>query len=83
MSGFNTEIIHGNKKYHIQTQDKGPPYNYIETIIYCSGRVLTTRRFAYSSYLPQGSRETVVPPLVKKQHERICQQVKEGRFDHL
>lgn len=83
MFGFNTEIAHHNKKYHIQTQDKGPPYNYIETIVYCSGRVLTTRRLSYSSYLKNGPREKVVSRLVKEQHERICLQVKQGRFDHL
>lgn len=83
MTGFNTEILHNDKTYHIQTQDKGPPYNYIETIIYRSGRVLTTRRTSYNAYLSQGDKETIISRLVKEQHEQICQQVKQGRFEHL
>ncbi|MCD6192279.1 MAG: hypothetical protein DRI99_04050 [Candidatus Aminicenantes bacterium] len=83
MTGFNTEILHKNKIYHVQTQDKGPPYNYIETIIYRSGRVLTTRRTPYNALLTQGDREALIARLVQEQHEQICQQVKQGRFEHL
>ena len=39
ITGFNTDIRHNDKVYHIQTEDKGLQNPYIESLVYVGGAV--------------------------------------------
>lgn len=83
MAGLNTEIEHKGHSFHVQTQDKGLGANYVETIIYKSGRVLSSRRSSYTSHLNSPELQQNIQSLIHQQHEAILAEIKEGRFDHL
>lgn len=81
MAGYNTELKRLGASYHIQTQDKGPQAPYIETIIYKSGRVLSTRRTSYTSHLGQPDFTDTVLELLERQHRTILNEISAGKFD--
>lgn len=82
MAGYNTELMRHGASYHIQTQDKGPQAPYIETIIYKSGRVLSTRRTSYTRHLGQPEFKETVLELLERQHQAILNDISAGKFDH-
>jgi len=83
MLGYNTEVKHKDKLFHVQTQDKGRGANYIESTIYRSGRVLTSKKKFYTSFLNNKNLGEKIQQLIKEQHNTVIQEIKEGRFDHL
>jgi hypothetical protein len=83
MAGFNTEISHKGETFHVQTQDNGLSVKSIESIIYKSGRVLTSRKASYYSILNSPDFRTRLEQMLEEQHQRILDDIKAGRFDHL
>ena len=43
ITGFNTDIKHNEKVYHIQTEDKGLQNPYIESLVYVGGEILASK----------------------------------------
>ena len=83
MAGLNTEIEHRGSSFHVQTQDKGLGAHYVETIIYKSGRVLSSRRSSYTSNLNSPDLNRNIQNLIQKQHYTVLAEIKKGKFDHL
>ncbi len=83
MSGLNTEVIHNGKSYHVQTQDKGIDANYIESLIYESGKLLSSRRTFYTAFLSSPDLKEKIMKIIDQQHSEILKSINEGKFDHL
>ena len=83
MAGYNTEMKHGQEIFHVQTQDKMSPAYYIESIIYKSGKVLSSRRKDYTSFLNQPNLQDILNQMIEDQHKGILKEISEGKFDHL
>jgi len=83
MPGYNTEIKHKEKLFHVQTQDKGRSANYIESIIYKSGKVLTSKKIFYTPFLSIKNLGEKIQQLIKEQHNTVIKEIEEGKFDHL
>jgi len=82
MNGLNTETTHNGISYHVQTQDKGLSVHYIESLIYKSGKLLSSRRAYYTAFLNNPDLREKIHSLIKKQHNAILKEIAEGRFDH-
>ncbi len=54
ITGFNTDIKHGEKVYHIQTEDKGLQNPYIESLVYVGGEILASKKTSYAEQAKQG-----------------------------
>jgi hypothetical protein len=83
MSGFNTEIEHGGTAFHVQTQDQGANAHYVESVIYKSGKVLSSRRTYYTSFLNSPALHTKISDIIQEQHAAILKEITDGHFDHL
>ncbi len=83
MPGKNTELVHNNERYHVQTQDIGPGANYVETTVYKSGRVLSSRRAYYTSFLNQGDLPQRIEKMIQDEHAAVSRDIEQGKFDHL
>lgn len=83
MAGLNTTVEYRGSLYHIQTQDSGLGSNYVETIIYKSGKVISSRRTSYTSYLNNPALHENIEKIIQEQHEAMIQEMNEGKFDHL
>jgi hypothetical protein len=83
MSGFNTEIEHEGSAFHVQTQDQGVNAHYVESVIYRSGKVLSSRRTYYTSFLSSVSLQSKICEIIQEQHNTILTEITAGHFDHL
>jgi len=83
MAGLNTEIVHNTVSFHVQTQDKGLGANYVESIIYKSGRVLSSRRSYYTAYLDREDLPETIALIIENQHHAVLEEISQGKFDHL
>jgi len=51
VTGFNTDVKHDGRVYHVQTEDKGLQNPIIETLIYMGGEILAARRTSYADLI--------------------------------
>lgn len=81
LTGYNTDVKHGELVLHVQTEDKGLGNPAIESVIYLRGRVLAAKRTAYENLINQGKGEREIAALMEHQHRTILAAIKAGRFD--
>jgi len=81
MSGFNTEIKRLAAVFHVQTQDAGPSTRYVESLIYKSGKLVSSRKVDYTSSLAHPQLQAKVQQIMEEQHRTILKEIADGRFD--
>lgn len=81
ITGFNTDIKHNDKVYHIQTEDKGLQNPYIESLVYVGGEILASKKTSYAEQAKAGVDEKWIGGLMEQQHRTMIAAIKRGRFD--
>lgn len=81
ITGFNTDIRHNDKVYHIQTEDKGLSNPYIESLVYVGGEILASKKTSYADQAKDGVDEKWIGGLMEQQHRTMIAAIKRGRFD--
>ena len=81
ITGFNTDIKHNDKVYHIQTEDKGLQNPYIESLVYVGGEILASKKTSYAEKAKEGVDEKWIGSLMEQQHRTMIAAIKRGRFD--
>jgi hypothetical protein len=81
ITGFNTDIKHNEKVYHVQTEDKGQGNPCIESLVYVGGEILASKKTSYADRLSEGADDKTIAQLMELQHKTIIAAVKRGRFD--
>jgi hypothetical protein len=81
ITGFNTDIKHNEKVYHIQTEDKGLQNPYIESLVYVGGEILASKKTSYAEQLKTGVDDKWIGGLMEQQHRTMIAAIKRGRFD--
>jgi hypothetical protein len=71
VTGFNTDVDHAGRIYHVQTEDKGVDNPIIETLIYLGGEILASRRSSYADLLDRGVGEKEIAERIESQHNRM------------
>jgi len=82
MKGYNVEINHRGASFHVQTQDVGMRAQYIESLIYKSGKLLSSRKTFYTQLLNAPQFQEKIATLMSDQHNAILREIAEGKFDH-
>jgi len=84
ITGFNTDIKHNSKVYHVQTEDKGLSNPYIESLVYVGGEILASRKTSYADRVGEtGFDEKAISNLMEQQHRTMIAAIKRGRLDAL
>jgi hypothetical protein len=83
ITGFNTDIRHNEKVYHIQTEDKGLQNPFIESLIYVGGEILASKKTSYAERIKEGIDDKLIGSLMEQQHKTMIAAIKRGRFDGL
>jgi len=83
MPGINSTITRHGMDFHVQTQDKGKTAHYVESTVYKSGRVLSSRKTFYTAILDSPKIEAQINQIIEEQHSTILNEIEEGKFDHL
>lgn len=81
VTGFNTDVQHDGKVYHVQTEDKGLQNPIIETLIYMGGEILAARRSSYADLIESGVSEKVIADRIESQHNQMILDIREGKYD--
>ena len=81
ITGFNTDIKHNEKVYHVQTEDKGVANPYIESLVYVGGEILASKKTSYAEQLKVGVDDKWIGGLMEQQHRTMIAAIKRGRFD--
>lgn len=81
ITGFNTDIKHNDKVYHVQTEDKGTANPYIESLVYVGGEILASKKTSYAEQLKTGVDDKWIGGLMEQQHRTMIAAIKRGRFD--
>lgn len=81
ITGYNTDVKHNSRVFHIQTEDKGEGNPYIESHVYVGGEILGTRRTPYGDMVRNGRDDHAVQELMEQQHRTMISAIQGGRFD--
>jgi hypothetical protein len=81
MSGYNTRVEYRGSAYIVQTQDKGQVAQYVESLIYRSGKLLTSKKTFYTSLLTSPDVKALIERAMEAQHKQILEEIVEGKFD--
>ena len=80
MNGYNNRVDYKGRSYIVQTQDKGPSAPYVESLIYRSGQLLTSKRTSYEAFLKSPDLPAILERMMEDHHKRILEEIVEGRF---
>jgi hypothetical protein len=80
--GYNTNVRHKGKTYHLQTEDSGVNHPHIITHLFADGgRVVASRKITYAEYLGAADLQQVVKRLMQDQHKAMFIALKDGQYD--
>ncbi|MBI3180878.1 MAG: hypothetical protein HYZ28_01905 [Myxococcales bacterium] len=83
VTGFNHNIKHKGKVYHVQTEDSGVNNPHIITHLFVGGNILATKKTSYSDILNAESLPEVVRELMEEQHKEMLRNLINGVYDGL
>lgn len=83
ITGFNTDVPHDGRIYHVQTEDRGRENPVLESLVYIGGTIVAKKSTPYSEQLSGGATEEVIASLLKRQHQVIIAAIKAGRIEDL
>ena len=81
ITGFNTDVKHGDSVYHVQTEDKGLQNPLILSLIYVKGAILDAFRIRYQDFLASDRfSEALLQKILEFQHRQIVGAIKRGKY---
>ncbi len=79
--GFNHNIKHKGKVYHVQTEDSGVDNPHIITHLFVGGNILSSKKTSYADLLKAEELEKLVRELMEEQHKEMLRNLVGGAFD--
>src|SRR5690242_5260570 len=82
--GYNNNVRHKNRVFHIQTEDSGVNHPHIITHLFMDGgRILKSVKKSYAEHVGNDNLSETVRVLMKEQHKAMFIALREGQFDAL
>jgi hypothetical protein len=81
ITGSNTNVRHGGKLFHVQTEDSGRRNPHVISHLYFGGTILASEKTKYDKLLDLGTLEKEVRELIEEQHRSMLKKLKSGEFD--
>ncbi|MBW8876132.1 MAG: hypothetical protein JF614_14295 [Acidobacteria bacterium] len=81
ITGYNTDVRHGEVVFHVQTEDKGTANPLIESLVYVGGQVLASKRASYADLLAEGREEKEIVAFMDHQHRTMIAAIRHGKLD--
>lgn len=80
--GFNNNVRHKGKVFHIQTEDSGVRYPHVITHLFADGgRILKSLKTSYAEHVNSADMAEKVRTLMKEQHKAMFIALRAGEFD--
>ena len=81
--GFNHNIKHKGKAYHIQTEDSGLENPHIITHLFVGGNILASKKTSYADIIGAENLAQVVRELMEEQHKEMLRNLINGVYDDI
>jgi hypothetical protein len=80
--GYNNNVRHKGRVFHIQTEDSGAKYGHIITHLFMDGgRILKSVKTSYAEYVGNERMTEIVREMMKQQHKAMFIALRDGKFD--
>ncbi|MET0386881.1 MAG: hypothetical protein ABW321_13020, partial [Polyangiales bacterium] len=80
--GYNTNVRHKGKLYHIQTEDSGVNHPHVITHLFADGgRIIASRKTGYAEHLGASDLQTIVKRLMQEQHKALFIELRDCVYD--
>lgn len=83
LTGFNHNINHRGKVYHVQTEDSGVSNPHIITHLFVGGNIVASKRTSYADIVGAAHLADIVRELMEEQHKEMLRNLMSGAFDQL
>jgi hypothetical protein len=81
--GFNTDVKHGDTVYHVQSEALTNTYT-LQSTVFVKGRCLGKKSSSYAHQVAQADfSEQKMHELLKDQHRKVLEAIREGRVDSI
>ncbi|MGI9590126.1 MAG: hypothetical protein ACR2P8_02065 [Myxococcota bacterium] len=82
ITGFNTNVRHGGRVFHVQTEDSGLKNPHVISHLYYGGTILSSQKRDYAQLLGQDADLTAaIRSLMEEQHRKMLEALQRGEFD--
>ncbi len=82
--GYNNNVRHRGRVFHIQTEDSGVNHPHIITHLFMDGgRILKSVKKSYAEHVGSDNMSETVRVLMKEQHKAMFIALRDGQFDEL
>ncbi|APR86047.1 Hypothetical protein A7982_11396 [Minicystis rosea] len=82
--GFNNNVRHKGRVFHIQTEDSGVRHPHVITHLFADGgRILKTTKTSYAEHVGQERLAETVRAMMQEQHKAMFIALRDGQFDYL
>jgi hypothetical protein len=80
--GYNNNVRHKGKLYHIQTEDSGITRPHIITHLFADGgRIVASKKTTYTQHLDAANLTDIVRKLMQEQHKAMAIGLRDGVYD--
>lgn len=80
--GYNTNVRHKGKLYHIQTEDSGVNHPHIITHLFADGgRIVASKKTEYAQHLGSSNLQAIVKKLMQEQHKAMFIALRDCVYD--
>jgi hypothetical protein len=80
--GYNTNVRHKGKLYHIQTEDSGVNHPHVITHLFADGgRIIASRKTAYADHVGAKDLHDIVKKLMQEQHKSMFIELRDCVYD--
>jgi hypothetical protein len=80
--GYNTNVRHKGKLYHIQTEDSGIRHPHVITHLFADGgRIVASKKTSYAEHVGADDYQAIVKQLMREQHKSMFIDLRDGVYD--
>lgn len=83
VTGFNHNIKHKGKVYHVQTEDSGASNPHIITHLFVGGNILATKKSSYTDIVNAENLAEHVREMMEEQHKQMLRNLINGSYDNV
>ena len=81
--GFNHNVKHGQRVYHVQTEDSGLPHAHFITHLFLGGNIVATQKSSYADRASDPDLPKVVRAMMEEQHKNMLRRLVAGEFQEM
>lgn len=83
VTGFNHNIKHKGKVYHVQTEDSGVSNPHIITHLFVGGNILASKKTSYVDIVKSENLAELVKEMMEEQHKEMLRNLIGGTYDNI